>query len=162
LSTLAGSWIGGGANQAAMLETYHYNGDLYGRMVTVDIIVANLWMAVLLFGAGMHEKIDKWLKADNSAIDELQQKVENFTEKITRNPSLTDLMMILTFAFVAVGIAHFGSEKISTFLNDNFEVVSNPKSAFSSFGSSFFWLISIATLIGILLSFTKAKNYEGA
>ncbi|MEZ4797455.1 MAG: DUF819 family protein [Flavobacteriaceae bacterium] len=162
LATLAGSWIGGGANQAAMLEIYEYDQSLYGGMVLVDIVVANIWMAILLLGIGKRRRIDKWLKADNTAIDELQNKVQNFTEKITRNPSLTDLMMILTFAFVAVGIAHFGSEKISTFLNDNFEVVSNPKSALSSFGSGFFWLITIATLIGILLSFTKAKNYEGA
>ncbi|MCB0444500.1 MAG: DUF819 family protein, partial [Gelidibacter sp.] len=160
LSTLAGSWIGGGANQAAMLEIYQYNQELYGGMVLVDIVVANIWMAILLLGIGKKAKIDKWLKADNSAIDALQQKVQTFTEKIARNPTLTDLMLILTFAFVAVGIAHLGSEFISNYLTTNFEAVSNPKSALSSFGSSFFWLITIATLIGILLSFTKAKNYE--
>ncbi|MFZ0491450.1 MAG: DUF819 family protein, partial [Salegentibacter sp.] len=38
LSTIAGSWIGGGANQAAMLEIYEYNPDLYGGMVLVDIV----------------------------------------------------------------------------------------------------------------------------
>lgn len=162
LATLAGSWIGGGANQAAMLEIYEYNQELYGGMVLVDIVVANIWMAIILLGIGKRRKIDNWLKADNTAIDELQRKVQTFSDKITRIPTLTDLMMILTFAFVAVGIAHYGSEKISTFLNDNFEAVSNPKSALSSFGSGFFWLITIATIIGILLSFTKAKNYEGA
>ncbi len=162
LSTLAGSWIGGGANQAAMLEIYEYNPAKYGNMVIVDIVVANIWMALLLLGIGKKVKIDKWLNADNSAIDHLQEKVQNFQEKVVRNPSLTDLMVILTFAFVAVGIAHFGSENISTYLKENFQSVSNPKSALSSFGSGFFWLITIATCIGILLSFTKAKNYEGA
>ncbi|WP_338731129.1 DUF819 domain-containing protein [Mangrovimonas cancribranchiae] len=162
LATLAGSWIGGGANQAAMLEIYEFNQELYGGMVLVDIVVANIWMAIILLGIGKRKKIDNWLKADNTAIDELQQKVQNFSDKITKIPTLTDLMLILMFAFVAVGIAHFGSEKISTFLNDNFVAVSDPKSALSSFGSSFFWLISIATLIGIILSFTKAKNLEGA
>lgn len=162
LATLAGSWIGGGANQAAMLEIYEFNQELYGGMVLVDIVVANIWMAVILLGIGKRQKIDKWFKADNTAIDELQQKVQKFSEKNTRNPSLTDLMMILMFAFVTVGIAHFGSEHIANFLNANFEAVSNPKSALSSFGSKFFWLISIATFIGILLSFTKAKTYEGA
>jgi uncharacterized membrane protein len=162
LATLAGSWIGGGANQAAMLEIYGFNQELYGGMVLVDIVVANIWLAVLLLGIGKREKIDKWLKADNTAINELQQKVQNFSEKITRIPSLSDLLIILMFAFVAVGIAHFGADVISTYLSENFEAVSNPRSALSSFGSQFFWLISIATLIGILLSFTKAKNYEGA
>lgn len=162
LATLAGSWIGGGANQAAMLEIYGFNQELYGGMVLVDIVVANIWMAVLLLGIGKREKIDNWLKADNTAINELQKKVQSFSEKITRVPSLTDYLIILTFAFAAVGIAHFGADNISAYLSANFEAVSNPRSALSSFGSQFFWLISIATIIGILLSFTPAKNYEGA
>ncbi|CDF78502.1 conserved hypothetical membrane protein (DUF819) [Formosa agariphila KMM 3901] len=162
LSTLAGSWIGGGANQAAMLEIYEYNQELYGGMVLVDIVVANIWMAIILLGIGKRKKIDNWLKADNSAIEELQAKVQSFSDKITRIPTLTDYMMILGFAFVAVGIAHYGSEIISTYLTTNFTAVSDPKSPLSSFGSSFFWLITIATVIGILLSFTKAKTYEGA
>ncbi|MDH7913122.1 DUF819 family protein [Winogradskyella sp. SYSU M77433] len=162
LATLAGSWIGGGANQAAMLEIYEFNQELYGGMVLVDIVVANIWMAIILLGIGKRKKIDNWLKADNSAIDDLQNKVQAFSEKVTRNPSVPDLMIILAFAFGAVGIAHFGSEHISTYLKDTFDAVGNPKSALSSFGSSFFWLISIATLIGVLLSFTKAKNFEGA
>ncbi len=162
LATLAGSWIGGGANQAAMLEIYGFNQELYGGMVLVDIVVANIWMAVLLLGIGKRAKIDKWLKADNTAINELQEKVQRFSEKTVRIPTLTDLMLILAFAFVAVGIAHYGADIISTYLSNNFDAVSDPKSALSSFGSQFFWLISIATLIGILLSFTKAKNYEGA
>ncbi len=162
LATLAGSWIGGGANQAAMLEIYQFNQELYGGMVLVDIVVANIWMAVLLLGIGKRKKIDNWLKADNTAINELQQKVQTFTEKTIRIPSLTDFIIILAFAFVAVGVAHYGADIISNYLSDNFEAVSDPKSALSSFGSQFFWLISISTLLGILLSFTKAKNYEGA
>lgn len=162
LATLAGSWIGGGANQAAMLEIYEFNQELYGGMVLVDIVVANIWMAVLLFGIGKKNKIDTWLKADNSAIDELRLKVQMFTDKITRVPTLTDIIVILAFAFVSVGISHFGADVIASYLVTNFDAVSNPKSALSSFGSNFFWLISIATLMGILLSFTKAKNYEGA
>ncbi|WP_228852224.1 DUF819 family protein [Aegicerativicinus sediminis] len=162
LATLAGSWIGGGANQAAMLEIYEYNTELYGGMVLVDIVVANIWMAILLLGIGKSNKIDRWLKADNSAIEELKLKVQQFTDKIVKIPSLTDYIIILTFAFVAVGIAHFGADHIASFLNENFESVRNPRSPFSSFGSDFFWLISIATLMGIILSFTPAKNYEGA
>lgn len=162
LATLAGSWIGGGANQAAMLEIYEYNQTLYGGMVLVDIVVANIWMAIILLGIGKRAKIDKWLKADNTAIDELQNKVEAFSKSVMRNPTLTDYIVILTFAFVAVGIAQFGSEHISSFLNNNFEAVRDPKSALSSFGSGFFWLITIATFIGVFLSFTKARNYEGA
>ena len=162
LSTLAGSWIGGGANQAAMLEIYKYNPDKYGGMVLVDIVVANLWMAILLIGIGKSNEIDRWLKADNSAIEALKQKVSGFSDKITRNPSLTDYIIMLSIAFVTVGISHWGANGISSFLSNNFESFNDKSSALSSFTSQFFWMITIATAIGIALSYTKAKNYEGA
>ena len=162
LSTLAGSWIGGGANQAAMLEIYQYNPEKYGGMVLVDIVVANIWMAVLLIGIGKSDRIDAWLKADNTAIEKLKQKVSEFANSVNRNPTLTDFMIILALAFGAVGIAHFGAENIASFLKNNVAIIADKSSALSSFSSKFFWLITIATLIGILLSFTKAKNYEGA
>lgn len=162
LSTLAGSWIGGGANQAAMLEIYEYNPDLYGGMVLVDIVVANLWMAIILFGIGRNERIDKWLGADDSAIVNLKNKVASYSASVTRNPSLADIMILLALAFGAVGLAHWGADGISAYLSNNFEVFTDNKSALSSFSSSFFWMISIATAIGIILSFTKFKSYEGA
>lgn len=162
LSTLAGSWIGGGANQAAMLEIFKYNPEKYGGMVLVDIVVANLSMAVLLLGAGKSDKIDRWLKADNSAIEVLKKKVTQFSESISRQPSLSDYMVILALAFVPVGVSHWGANNISDYLVTNFETISDKSSALSSFGSQFFWMITIATVIGIALSFTKFRNYEGA
>ncbi len=162
LSTIAGSWIGGGANQAAMFEIFQYNPDKFGQMVLVDVIGANIWMAILLLGVGKTKRIDRWLKADTSAIESLKVTVTQFAEKITRVPTLQDYMMLLFLAFSAVGIAHFFGGHVSTYLVDTFEAVANPKSFLSFVGSGFFWMVVIATLVGILISFTKAKNYEGA
>ena len=50
LATVAGSWIGGGANQAAMKEIYKPSDDLFSVMVAVDVIVAEVWMMFLLLG----------------------------------------------------------------------------------------------------------------
>tara|TARA_R110000751_G_scaffold195484_2_gene300864 strand:- start:2814 stop:4094 length:1281 start_codon:yes stop_codon:yes gene_type:complete len=162
LSTIAGSWIGGGANQAAMLEIFQYNPEKYGGMVLIDIVVANVWMAIVLLGVGKTKRIDTWLKADTSAIETLKIKVTEFTEKITRVPTLNDYMIMLALAFTAVGIAHFFGDYMSTNLTSSFDVVSDQKSFLSFLGSSFFWMVVIATGLGIVLSFTKAKNYEGA
>ncbi|NGX85202.1 DUF819 family protein [Aequorivita sp. KMM 9714] len=164
LSTLAGSWIGGGANQTAMLEIYGYNQKLYGGMVFVDIVVANIWMAVILFGIGKSAKIDKWLKADTSAIESLKEKVTDYAKKVDRNPSLTDLMVLAAIAFGTVSVAHYGANFLSGFFTS---VVSEmPKgitrNIFTFLDSSFFWMITITTIIGVLLSFTKARTYEGA
>lgn len=162
LSTLAGSWIGGGANQAAMLEIYGYNQEKYGGMVLVDIVVANLWMAIILMGIGTSDKIDRWLKADNTAITSLQEKVSSYAASVARIPTLADFMIMLAIAFVTVGLSHWGAEEISAWLTGNFEIFEDKTSSWSSFSSTFFWMITIATAIGIILSFTKAKTYEGA
>lgn len=162
LATIAGSWIGGGPNQAAMLEIYQYNPKNYGGMVLVDIVIGNLWMAILLMGISRTEKIDKWLKADTSSIEELKKKVSSFADKVARNPTLTDLIMIASIAFTTVGIAHFGATNISNYLVATFEIISDKSSSFSSLSSQFFWMITIATIIGIILSYTKLKSYEGA
>ena len=164
LSTLAGSWIGGGANQTAMFEIYQYNPSKYGGMVIVDIVVANVWMAILLIGIGKKDKINKWLKADTSAIEKLKEKVIDFTEKVKRNPSLTDIMIMLAIAFGTVGFGHFSSKYLSRFFTEIVNSMDSQtgRNIFSFLGSNFFWLISIATIIAIILSYTKAKNYEGA
>jgi len=162
LSTIAGSWIGGGANQAAMLEVFEYNPEKYGGMVLIDIVVANIWMALLLLGIGRKDKIDKWLKADNSSIEELKVKVSEYTAKIARVTSLNDFIMMLFFAFVGVGLAHFIGNHFAEFLEANFEVIRNKEKVLSSLGSKFLWMVVFATAFGIGLSFTKAKSYEGA
>lgn len=162
LATIAGSWIGGGANQAAMLEIFQYNPEKYGGMVLIDIVIANIWLAILLLGVGKTKKIDQWLKADTSSIEALKEKVSKFTASITRVPTLNDYMVLLFLAFTSVGISHLLGNHLSDILTSSYEWVSDKKSFFSFLGSSFFWMIVIATLIGILLSFTKAKNYEGA
>lgn len=164
LSTLAGSWIGGGANQTAMLEIYGYNQKLYGGMVFVDIVVANIWMAILLIGIGKSDRIDKWLNADNTAIEALKEKVSTFSNKVKRNPSLTDLMIMAAIAFGAVSFSHFFAGYLAPYFESLIVGIESAttRNIFTFLGSEFFWMISISTLIAILLSFTKAKNYEGA
>jgi len=164
LSTLAGSWIGGGANQTAMLEVYQYNQKLYGGMVFVDIVVANIWMAIILLGIGKSAKIDKWLKADTSAIESLKEKMSNYSKKVERNPSLTDLMILAAIAFGTVSFAHLGAGYLSNFFENfvNSLETGLTRNIFTFLSSSFFWMITITTIIGILLSFTKARTYEGA
>ncbi|MGB0892497.1 MAG: DUF819 domain-containing protein [Flavobacteriaceae bacterium] len=164
LSTLAGSWIGGGANQTAMLEIYQYNPQKYGGMVFVDIVIANVWMAILLIGIGRKDKIDKWLGADTSAIEDLKERVSKFTQGVKRNPTLTDFMIMLAIAFGTVGFGHFAASFLSSFFSDLVSGIQSEtwRNIFTFLGSGFFWLISISTIVAIILSYTKAKNYEGA
>jgi len=131
-------------------------------MVLIDIVVANIWMAIILLGIGKSNRIDKWLKADNSSIETLKAKVTAHTEKITRITTLHDYIIMLCLAFFAVGMSHYLADHFAGFLENNFEVIRNKEKALSSLGSKFLWMVVFSTTAGILLSFTKAKNYEGA
>lgn len=155
MSTLAGSWIGGGANQMAMLELYDYKKSLFGKMVTVDIIVAQLWMIFLLWGAARHKMFDKWLKADGSAIEDLKNRMENYEAQNSRKPALKDYMLMLGLSFGLVGFAHW----ISSYLGPFFE---NLWGSTSPLASEFFWLIVICTIGALIYAGTRARKYEGA
>ena len=166
LSTIAGSWIGGGANQTAMKEIYGASEALFSAMIIVDVFVANLWMAFLLYGAGKSDKLDQKLKADNSAIVSLKEKVEAYSASISTNPNLTQIMILMGVVFFVVAIAHALADVISPGISTYIETIltTNPDSAIkyiTSLGSGFFWLVVFSTLGGILLSMSKARKMEG-
>lgn len=160
LSTIAGSWIGGGANQTAMKEIYLPSDELFSAMVAVDVIVANIWMAFLLFGAGISEKVDRFFKADSSSIEAVKKSIEDYRLSVNRNPSLTDMFAILAIGFGGTAVAHFGSDYITPIMEGYQETLDTYR--LSSLSSGFFWLVIIATIAGLVLSFTKLKSYEGA
>lgn len=160
LSTVAGSWIGGGANQASMKEIFEVSDDLFATMIVVDVICANIWTGFLLYGASISKKIDGWLKSDTSAIDDLKKRVEDYTASIARIPTLADVFMIIAIGFGGTALAHWGSDLISPFMESRGEWLD--KYNLTSLKSGFFWLVVIATTIGVGLSFTKYRQYEGA
>ncbi|MDW3191668.1 MAG: DUF819 family protein [Cytophagales bacterium] len=157
LTTVAGSWIGGGANQAAMKEVFEVGNDLFAKFVTVDIIVGNIWIGTLLVGVGYNKKINKFLKADESSIVTLKEKMEDFQERVTRLATTKDLMNILMVGFAATAVGHFLSDIIAPAIKENFPALEQ-----YSLTSGFFWLVVIATTIGLGLSFTRLRDLEGA
>ena len=155
-ATVAGSWIGGGANQAAMKEIFDVGDSLFSAMIAIDVIVANIWMALLLYGTGMDDKINKWFDADVSSIDDLKRRMEQYKEQIMRIPETNDTIRVLAIGFGITGIAHLGADTIAPAIKN-----AAPELARFSLTSGFFWLIVISTTIAILLSFTKLREIEG-
>ena len=156
LSTIAGSWIGGGANQTAMLEVFGASPVLFGQMIAVDVLVANFWMAFLLYWAAKPEKIDKFLKADTKAIYELRDRIAKAREASIAIPTLKDTMLILGIGFGITGLSHFFADFLAPWFETN-----RPEWNQYSLNSAFFWIVVIATTLGLALSFTKARNLEG-
>ncbi len=156
LSTVAGSWIGGGANQTAMKEVFEVKDNIFSAMIIVDVFVANLWMAFLLFGAGISDRIDRFFKADASAITDLKERIINYQKSIMKIPTLADLTILMAVAFGVVAIGHFAGDNIAPWIEAN-----APQLKKFSLASEFFWLIVFVTTIGLILSFTKARKLEG-
>lgn len=156
LSTIAGSWIGGGANQLAMYEVFQPDPNLFSAVIAVDVIVANLWLAVLLYGVGISDKVDKFFRADSTAVYVLKEKIEKYRLSITRVPTMADTMMIVGVGLGITGISHYFSDLIAPWI-----ALHAPYLDKFSLTSGFFWLVVLATTFGMLLSFTKARELEG-
>ncbi|GAA5214261.1 DUF819 domain-containing protein [Corallincola platygyrae] len=155
MTTIAGSWIGGGANQAAMKEVYEVGGHIFSVMATVDVVMANIWMAILLLMAGNAKQIDAKTGADTSAIEELKDKVERFHAEHGRIPHLRDLMVMLAIGFGITGIGHALADVLAPWFAENVSFANR-----LSLNKHFFWLIIIATTLGLVLSFTRARRLE--
>lgn len=155
MSTIAGSWIGGGANQTSMKEVFNVADQTFSMMVIVDILLGNFWLACLLVMAGKREKIDKFFGADSSLIEELKNKMDNLTKKNEKVPATRDYMFIMAISFGICSFSHFFAGLFSDFFKSNY-----PWMAKFSLTSSFFWLVLIATTAGLMLSFTKLRKIE--
>ncbi|MBS7456692.1 DUF819 domain-containing protein [Coralloluteibacterium stylophorae] len=159
MTTVAGSWIGGGANQAAMREVFEVPGDLFGQFVAVDVLVANVWMAVLLFLAARGPMFDRWTGADTSAIEDLKRRIETYQAQHARIPSLADLMLVLAVGLGAMGLSHALAAPLAGWIA---ALPAEWNLDDYSLTSSFFWLVVIATTLGLALSFSRARLLEGA
>lgn len=159
LSTVAGSWIGGGANQTAMKEIFNVSDNLFGTMIVVDVVVANIWMGFLLYGANISDRLDKKLKADNSAIEDLKKKVSEYSASVAQIPTTTKVFILLAVAFGGTALSHLGADIMTPFMTQFKETLESIR--LNSLMSSFFWLIVVATSIGLVLSFSRARKLEG-
>jgi len=156
LTAIAGSWIGGAANQAAMKEVFQIDANVFGVMVAVDVLFSYIWMAVLLWMAAQHQRLDRRLNADTRAIAELGERMERMRLEHERIPALSDLMIMLALAFGATGLSH----ALATPLAGAFAGVAWAERL--SLAGEFFWIVVLATTFGLLLSFTRARQLEGA
>lgn len=157
LATLAGSWIGGGANQAAIYTILQPDPTDFSATIAVDVFVAYGWMALLIFGAGQTAKINKFFKADNKSVDDLTERMSERAKNSLRIPQTTDLFVMMGVAFGAIGLSHLLSENIANYIG-----LHAPELSKFSLTSQFFWMVLITTIIGICLSFTKIRKLEGA
>lgn len=156
LATVAGSWTGGSANMAALYEVFKPDIGLYSGMIALDVIIANIWLATLLYSISKRDKINKFLRADHNEMDAVQAKFENYQKSIMKIPTMPDLMVILSVGLGGTGLAHFLVKQIVPWIKTN-----APRLEQFNLTSEFFWLIVLASTFGLLLSLTRVRKLEG-
>ncbi len=157
LTAIAGSWIGGSANQAAMRDVFEIPADLFGAMVAVDVLVANVWLAVLFYLAARSPELDARRGVDTTALTALRERMSRYQQENARIPSLRDLMLIVGIGLGFTGLAHWIADPLAAWIE-----AEAPSLAVYSLTSAFFWLVVLATTFGLLASFTPARELENA
>jgi uncharacterized membrane protein len=104
-------------------------------------------MGFLLYLAGQQQRVDRLTGADTSAIEDLKRRVAEFTAKTTRNPSLTDLMLIVALGFAGMWVATLAGRWVAP--------------ATGIFDATI-WKFILVTALAAALSFTPARRLEGA
>jgi uncharacterized membrane protein len=158
LVTITGSWIGGSSSQLALKEIYGCSEELFVIILVIDALVANVWTALLFYGAGVTQKIDAWLGADASLIEDVKNNILKYKETKDRPADLKDLTFILGIGFGGTAVAHASSGFISMWVGPHRDwLIAH---GLEPFASPFLWLILLSTTIGILLSFTRVRKME--
>jgi uncharacterized membrane protein len=157
LTAVAGSWIGGGANMAAMKDVFEIEDGLFGTMVAVDVLVASVWLALVLYLAGRSRELDARWGADTAALEALRERVARLQLETARATTLHDLMRIVGVGFGIMGLSHALGLPLAAWIS-----ASAPELAVYSLTSSFFWIVVLATTFGLIASFTPMRHLEGA
>ena len=163
MSALCGSWIGGGANFVALGDIAETSPSMLSLMVIPDVFVANVWMGVLLFLSGRQERIDRRTGANTAGIDRLRRRMTEFQERVSRVATMPDLMMIVALGFVASWVSYRLGVTLDVRITRLAAEMDSPMlTGLTNSISATTWKYIIVTTLGVVLSFTRVRNLEGA
>jgi uncharacterized membrane protein len=82
--------------------------------------------------------------------------MEDFQRRNARIPTTPDLMKICGIGFGVMGLSHWLADIIAPAIKEHAPYLEQ-----FSLTSGFFWIVVIATTVGLLMSLTRAKYLEG-
>jgi len=149
MATIAGSWIGGTANQMALNAIFNPSADELAKAVTVDVFFGETWLAILLILIPFQSKINHYFKAkDDSQFLDLDWEEHNTHKSFT----FINLLYMLGLGFSVTQIAQL----VATFL-----VQMGANGPIFQFLNKSFWVFLFSTIFGILLGLTKLRKLYG-
>ncbi|WP_110113495.1 DUF819 family protein [Bacillus sp. CGMCC 1.16541] len=144
VAALAGSWIGGSANMAALVDAVGTPEEILSPIIVVDTVVGYSWMGIMIALASFQHKFNKWNNADNTIVEKLNEQIGELEKQHAKPLAIPQLLGILGLGFgVSYVIRKFAETLPAT-----------------SVLNAATWTIMIVSAIGIALSFTKVRKLE--
>lgn len=140
--TLAGSWIGGTGNMAAVSEALETEGTEFGLAVLGDHAVYLVWLPILLGSKNIAGWFNRFARVNPKRIEML----ENITPDDSAGSQKVEMRHLLYLIFLGLFFTW-----IATALSEKMPVVSPVLTASS-------WKILLVTTFGLLLSMTPARR----
>jgi uncharacterized membrane protein len=139
--TLAGSWIGGTGNMAAVTEGFGTSGQGFGLAVLGDNLVYLVWLPILLGSKNFSKFFNRFMRVDSERVQMLE-KAQTETEDKQGSLKMRHFLYLLLLGFICT----WAGEIISVKLPEIKPVVTAST-----------WKILLITTMGLLLSFTPAR-----
>ena len=145
-AALSGSWIGGTANMVAIAESVGTPESAFGPIIVVDTVVGYGWMGVLLFFSVWQKKFDQKTGANTKVIEDTNRRLAEMDQD--RHP------ITVRDASFLIGIGLSGAV-LSVYLGAGLASLGDP-----TIISSTTWAVLIVVTGGLILSFTKLRQFE--
>ncbi|HUF17266.1 MAG TPA: DUF819 family protein [Thermoanaerobaculia bacterium] len=142
--TLAGSWIGGTGNMAAVAGGLETPPEIFGLAVLADNAVYIIWLPILLGSKAFAERFNKWARVKEGRVEEMEAAAR--AEVSTKVEEPVKMRQLLYLAAIALSVT-----AMSAWLAPMLPVI-EPILSTST------WRVLIVTTLGILLSFTPARG----
>jgi uncharacterized membrane protein len=142
---LAGSWIGGTGNLAAVAESLDTPGEMVGMVVLVDNFVYVVYFPIILTAKRWAESFNRWSGVSQKDLDDFERATENVEEK-SREVHFKDIVTLVGWSFTAMLVAN----SLASFIPEFPPVLTEGT-----------WAILLVTTIGIALSGTALAKVPG-
>jgi uncharacterized membrane protein len=142
MATIAGSWIGGTANQMALNAIFLPSANELAKAVTVDVFFGETWLAMLLFLIPFQARINRYVKA---SFDPTEISSHFDAEISVKQFTFNHLIYILGLGFAITVVSTNLGKTIAAFIG-------------ISFLNASFWTFLLCTLLGITLGFSPLRK----
>jgi uncharacterized membrane protein len=140
--SLAGSWIGGTGNMAAVTEGLKTSGQGFGLAVLGDNLVYMVWLPIMLGSKSFAAGFNRLMRVNEKRIRMLEN-VQAQSESQRENVKMRHFLYLLLLGFACT----WAAQNISEVLPEIGRILTTST-----------WKVLLITTMGLLLSLTPARN----